>query len=49
VQEHGGRIVVYPAPGRGADFAIEWNADRAGASSAGGITAPRARQPISAT
>ena len=47
VQEHGGRIVVYPAPGRGADFAIEWNADRAGASAGGGITAPRARQPSS--
>jgi len=45
VQEHGGRIVVYPAPGRGADFAIEWNADRAAASTGGGITAPRARRP----
>lgn len=45
VQEHGGRIVVYPAPGRGADFAIEWNAARAPASAGGGITAPRARRP----
>jgi two-component system sensor histidine kinase HydH len=45
VQEHGGRIVVYPAPGRGADFAIEWNADRATSSTGGGITAPRARRP----
>ncbi|MBU3728326.1 MAG: HAMP domain-containing histidine kinase [Phycisphaerales bacterium] len=49
VQEHGGRIVVYPAPGRGADFAIEWNADRASASSAGGIAAPRTRHPGTAT
>jgi two-component system sensor histidine kinase HydH len=47
VQEHGGRIVVYPAPGRGADFAIEWNAERARSSSGGGITAPRARRPES--
>lgn len=46
VQEHGGRIVVYPAPGRGADFAIEWNAERARASG-GGITAPHARRPDS--
>lgn len=45
VQEHGGRIVVYPAPGRGADFAIEWNADRARSSTGGGITAPHARRP----
>lgn len=45
VQEHGGRIVVYPAPGRGADFAIEWNAERARQSSGGGITAPQAQQP----
>jgi len=49
VQEHGGRIVVYPAPGRGADFAIEWNADRARASSGGGITAPHARRPEGST
>jgi signal transduction histidine kinase len=47
VHEHGGRIVVYPAPGRGADFAIEWNADRERASTAGGIAAPRARPPTS--
>jgi signal transduction histidine kinase len=45
IQEHGGRIVVYPAPGRGADFAIEWDADRAPSSAGGGITAPRARRP----
>jgi len=44
VQEHGGRIVVYPAPGRGADFAIEWNADGAPAARGGGITAPREKQ-----
>ncbi len=44
VQEHGGRIVVYPAPGRGADFAIEWNAEGAPAARGGGITAPREKQ-----
>lgn len=44
VQEHGGRIVVYPAPGRGADFAIEWSRNE-GAPSGGGISAPRPERP----